>query len=97
MDHPSSDSGTGKKSVEILPAGVALRMGNADADSTPRFLSGPLRMIAEAEGYAALGLFEDAWETLETLPPRYRFLPDALAVRLMICTAPEMGTRCGDR
>ena len=43
------------------------------------------RTIAEAEGLAFLGLYVEAWEALETLPPSARLLPEVLAVRLLIC------------
>ena len=42
------------------------------------------RLINEADGLASLGLHEDAWEVLESLPPADRVLPAALAVRLMV-------------
>jgi hypothetical protein len=45
-----------------------------------------LRIIREADQRAGAGLFLDAWEVLDTLPPRCRQLPAALRVRLMICT-----------
>ena len=43
------------------------------------------RLINEADGLASLGLYSDAWEVLESLPPTDRVLPAALAVRLMVC------------
>lgn len=45
-----------------------------------------MRIIREADQRAGAGLFLDAWEVLETLPPRCRQLPAALRVRLLICT-----------
>lgn len=45
-----------------------------------------LRIIREADQQAGAGLFLDAWEVLDTLPPRCRQLPAALRVRLLICT-----------
>ena len=43
------------------------------------------RIIDEADGLASLGLYGDAREVLETLPPAHRVRPAVLAVRLMIC------------
>ena len=43
------------------------------------------RLIDEADGLASLGLYGDAWEVLESLPPAGRVLPALLAVRLMVC------------
>jgi hypothetical protein len=43
------------------------------------------RLIDEAEGLAFLGLYVDAWEVLESLPPADRVRPAVLAVRLVIC------------
>jgi hypothetical protein len=43
------------------------------------------RLIGEADGLASLGLYGDAWEVLETLPPAERVRPAVLAVRLMVC------------
>lgn len=39
----------------------------------------------QAEGFAELGLYDFAWEVLETLPPADRVRPAVLAVRLMVC------------
>jgi hypothetical protein len=53
------------------------------------------RAISEARGYAEIGLWQDAWECLENLPPSDRALPAALAVRLSVCAGLhrwEMGT-----
>ncbi len=43
------------------------------------------RLIDEAEGLAFLGLYVDAWEVLESLPPADRVRPAVLAIRLMVC------------
>ncbi len=43
------------------------------------------RLIEEADGLASLGLYEDAWEVLESLPPADRLRPAVFAVRLMVC------------
>ncbi len=43
------------------------------------------RLIDEAEGLAFLGLYVDAWEVLESLPPADRVRPAVLAIRLVIC------------
>lgn len=45
--------------------------------------------IAEAEGFAELGLWEDAWQVLEELPAELRTCPAALRVRLRCCPALE--------
>jgi hypothetical protein len=42
------------------------------------------RFIDEADGLASLGLYGDAWEILESLPPADRARPAVLAVRLMV-------------
>lgn len=42
-------------------------------------------MLSEAEGLADLGLWAEAWETLEALPPEARSEPAALRVRLRCC------------
>jgi hypothetical protein len=42
-------------------------------------------LIREAEGYAELGLFLEAWEKLEDLPPDQRLLPGVIRVRLIVC------------
>ncbi|MES2466371.1 MAG: hypothetical protein V4675_03630 [Verrucomicrobiota bacterium] len=42
--------------------------------------------FAIAEGFVLLGMLVDAWDTLEELPASCRALPEALKVRLMICT-----------
>ena len=38
-----------------------------------------------ADGLASLGLFEDAWEVLESLHPKDRVQPAVFAVCLVIC------------
>ena len=43
------------------------------------------RLIDEADGLAFLGLYVDAWEVLESLPPADRVRPAVLAVRLIVC------------
>ena len=40
------------------------------------------RLIEEADGLASLGLYGEAWEVLETLPPADRVRPAVLAIRL---------------
>ena len=47
------------------------------------------RIIALADGFASLGLYEDAWEALESLPASERLRPAVLRVRLMICAGLE--------
>ncbi len=47
--------------------------------------------IQEAEGTASLGLWVEAWDLLETLPPHVRVNEEALAVRLRICTGLQRG------
>ena len=42
------------------------------------------RLLTEAIGYIELGMFQEAWETLETLPAEQRGLADVLKVRLEI-------------
>lgn len=52
------------------------------------------RTISEARGYAELGLFVDAWDLIESLPPERRVDLGALAVRLLVCAGQgkwEMG------
>ena len=44
------------------------------------------RQIVIAEGFVLLDLLVEAWDALEALPPSSRTLPEALQVRLMICT-----------
>lgn len=41
--------------------------------------------VTEAEGLAELGLWEDAWDALEALPPDERSAPAVLRVRLACC------------
>lgn len=41
----------------------------------------------EAEGFADLEMWEDAWDALEELPAAERALPAALRVRLRCCPA----------
>ena len=43
------------------------------------------RMTTEAEGFADLGLWQEAWEALEALPAEDRATPAALRVRLRCC------------
>jgi len=43
-------------------------------------------MFTEAQGFAELGLFADAWSLIDDLPPPMRTHPDALRVRLMCAT-----------
>ncbi len=45
--------------------------------------------ITEAEGFAELELFTDAWDMIDDLPPAMRTHPEALRVRLMCCTGLE--------
>lgn len=42
-------------------------------------------MTSEAEGFADLGLWNEAWEALEALPADERSAPAALRVRLRCC------------
>ena len=46
-------------------------------------------MFTEAEGYAELGMFMEAWECLEDFPAVQRSHPEALRVRLQCCTGLE--------
>jgi hypothetical protein len=41
--------------------------------------------ITEAEGFADLGMWEDAWEALDDAPGHERATPSALRVRLRCC------------
>ena len=41
--------------------------------------------ITEIEGFADLGMFQEAWETLEELPPDVRASSLALRIRLRCC------------
>ncbi|HEX2747655.1 MAG TPA: hypothetical protein VHM91_06635 [Verrucomicrobiales bacterium] len=43
-------------------------------------------IIRAAEGYAFLGLCDEAWELVKSLPPQNQHCPRAFAVRLLICT-----------
>jgi len=43
-------------------------------------------MFTEAQGFAELGLFADAWSLIDDLPPAMRTHPEALRVRLMCAT-----------
>lgn len=53
------------------------------------------RGIEIAEGFAALGMWVDAWDALEELPPSARLHPDVLAVRLSIWAGlPRWGMGC---
>ena len=42
--------------------------------------------LTEAQGFAELGLFADAWGLIDDLPPAMRTHPEALRVRLMRAT-----------
>jgi len=42
------------------------------------------RLLTEAVGYIELGMFQDAWDTLETIQPEQRHLADVLKVRLEV-------------
>ena len=44
-------------------------------------------MTSEPEGLADLGLWQDAWDAIEALPPDQRASPAALRVRLRCCPA----------
>ncbi|MBB5350221.1 lipopolysaccharide biosynthesis regulator YciM [Haloferula luteola] len=39
-------------------------------------------MTEEAEGYAMLGMWHDAWEAIQSLPVEQRSSPEALRIRL---------------
>ena len=55
--------------------------------------------VTEAEGLAELGLWQDAWDVLESLPARERSAPASLRVRLACCPplgAWEMGKHISD-
>lgn len=41
--------------------------------------------VTEAEGFAELGLWQDAWDLLEGLPAHERSAPAVLRVRLACC------------
>lgn len=43
------------------------------------------RALDEAEGLAAMGLYEDAWETMEGLPPEAKVSRRVLGLRLTCC------------
>lgn len=45
--------------------------------------------ITQAEGFAELGLWEDAWQAVEELPAEVRATPQSLRVRLRCCPALE--------
>lgn len=47
-------------------------------------------MTDEAGGYADLGLWQEAWDALEALPPEERATPAALRARLRCC--PGLGS-----
>ena len=49
----------------------------------------PSNQLEEAEGFIALGMYSDAWEATEELPPIDRVMPATLEVRLRILTALE--------
>lgn len=42
--------------------------------------------LREAEGFAELGLWQDAWDAIDELPPDERMKPAALRLRLEICS-----------
>jgi hypothetical protein len=44
------------------------------------------RVIRQAEGFADLGLFIDAWGAVESLPPKDRTAEEIVAIRLKVCT-----------
>jgi hypothetical protein len=44
-----------------------------------------LHTLTEARGFAELGLWQDAWDLIESLPPAMRTSVPALAVRLLVC------------
>ena len=43
-------------------------------------------LLEEAGGYVALGMFSDAWEATEELPPEERTSEPALVIRLQVLT-----------
>ena len=45
------------------------------------------RLIAEAEGYAELGLWPECWEAVESLPDYLRHARGAIRLRLRCCPA----------
>ena len=47
----------------------------------------PQELIETATGYLELGTFEDAWETVENLPPEEKTTATVLDIRLRILTA----------
>lgn len=44
------------------------------------------QQITEAQGFAELGLFADAWSLIDDLPPAMRTHPEALRVRQICAT-----------
>ena len=42
-------------------------------------------IIREAEGYAESGMYQEAWDRIDDLPPSARLWLDAIALRLLIC------------
>lgn len=48
-----------------------------------------LKLINEADGLSSLGLHQDAWAVLNTLPLLIQLRPEAQRVRLVICTGLE--------
>ena len=42
--------------------------------------------LEESQGWAELGMFADAWELIDAMPPAMRTHPEALRVRLVCCT-----------
>jgi hypothetical protein len=49
-------------------------------------------IILEAEGHAELGLFSEAWELVESLPPEVRLNESVVSVRLLVCAGLEKWT-----
>jgi hypothetical protein len=45
----------------------------------------PDRELNTAEGLVIIGLYQDAWDTIEELPPEFETLPRVLRVRLACC------------
>jgi hypothetical protein len=58
------------------------------------------QVLDEAEGLAAMGLFEDSWDALESLPPEVKVTRRVLGLRLTCCArlgAWELGTEIASR
>lgn len=47
------------------------------------------RTLNGARGYAELGMYQDAWDAVESLPPSLRLTPQAVAVRLLVLAGLE--------